>query len=215
LNQGRETAIPASFQCEVGRASARGFRRAILTLSLVAPLRTLVRALAALLFGYRRKGDVTASSESLKVQEGIFVFGREVRTKTHFFEVKDLTEVTLTTPESDLLWLARLAPITLGTCLGLALVGRTAVGFAYAVELLGSAAVILTLGLTIDYLLIRSRPGEKARAKLFLVSRRGTELELTGPESELRSWVEAWMVPSPRSDSEPARPPEEELSTAP
>jgi hypothetical protein len=171
-------------------------------LTLIGPTKSLFRASARLIFGYKRLAEVVSTPSRIQVREGLYVFGREVRQRTYVLDVSSLAEITLTTPHTDLVWLARLAPLTIGTCIGLALVGRAAVGWSYATELAIAGAFVLVVGIALDYFTARA-PGPE-RAKLFLASRHSPPLLLLGSHSELRPWVEIWMMGNPPKDALPA-----------
>lgn len=195
---GDEPSSESAFHCEVQLAGARGLGRIVETLTLLGPLRTLGRTLARLALGYRRTAEVLAKPGQIEVREGLFVLGREVRSRVHWLDVNSLAEIALITPYRDLIWLARLAPITLGTSVGLWLVGRAALGWSYAAELIGLGALLVTLGLALDYLMVRGGPREMERAKLLLVPKHSPPLLLLGPRSVLRPWAEKWQIEASR-----------------
>jgi hypothetical protein len=199
---GLEEATSLPVRCEVQRAGGRGLVRAAEIVFLLGPLFALGRALGRALCGYARSAEVTALARQIVIRERLSVFGREVRVRTVTLDPESLAEIVFRTPHNDLIWLARLAPLSLGTTIGLAFAGQAAIGWPYAAEFFGLGASVLVLGLGLDYLMVRLAGRKVPRAKLLLVPRHAAPLLLVGPEGALRSWVEAWSAPMAQSASE-------------
>lgn len=188
------TALSSPLICDLGDGGQRGYRRLVRAVTLIGPITAIGRGAARLLLGYKKKATVHASPQQLELHEELFVLGRSVRTRTRLLDVNSLTEITLTTPEADLVWLARLGPLALGTFFGTALLGRAAFGTGFALELIGAAGGVLALGLVVDYWMAWSVPRPKDRATVLLVPLHSDPLELKGPRSVLEPWLSTWAT---------------------
>lgn|GEM_PF-6490962 len=222
--------LSLTIRCQLRSAPPRGFWRLLANLSLLGPLRSLGRALAAFGLGYRRLAELTCSGGQLNIIERTYVLGRELKTSHSRFATNSLIEVVLSSPKTDLVWLFGLVPLTLGTFLGFLLLGRGLVGGVGFEWFLGAAPLLMGLGLGLDLLLDapRAQPAQEASsdatkrlartemARLLVVPPFSKGLLLVGPRSELEQLLEPWLSsPAPLTAISDAPTPPSDAPTPP
>ncbi len=132
----------------------RGWRRVLLTITLVLFFRAALRLLLHLLAHYRRQGIAYVDQDGLQIHERRSVFGRPLTSRQTLVATDQVAVVTLTRGIPGLAWGISVASLCLGTYFGAGLFLAGVRTPTLAPSLIGTGLLLIALGLLIDLFLL-------------------------------------------------------------